>query len=290
MSRAREIALTAATLGALLLVGCGGVVKQVRGATFDLSGREASVAEPFEQEEPKRAPEDQLCTYWSDRAADARGSHTVGILNWPAEYFETLRSWVAAKRDEHCSAAAQQKELAAKAQRADEAVQRTRDAADEQRRYDERMRLKRAVIRNEIATGRCEQDHVEELRDAVRQTKALVSGQFSRETWTLVDHELLVPPGAKPEDKKLGESALTLKVALGGEHHVVILGVAKELELDVIAADGYPVRSESPIGDMLVGLVRNSAPSRVFEARTGENVNVKVRGFGCVALMVFRRL
>ena len=76
---------------------------QVRGATFELSGREASLAEKYEQEEPRDAPASDQCTYWKQRVHDAQGGHVIGIVSWPAEYFATLRRWAEAKQAAACT-------------------------------------------------------------------------------------------------------------------------------------------------------------------------------------------
>lgn len=79
----------------------GGAQMQVRGARFDLSGHEARLARIYEQQDPADAP-DERCKYWTNVLGYAAGGHKIGIVIWPAEYFETLRAWVAAKRDEAC--------------------------------------------------------------------------------------------------------------------------------------------------------------------------------------------
>lgn len=93
------------TLGLLVfcLLGCGGTVKRVRSAEFSLSGRETTLAEEYEAGEPKGASPMARCGYWQERASEARGSHIVGVVDWPAEYFSRLHKWVDAKRDDACS-------------------------------------------------------------------------------------------------------------------------------------------------------------------------------------------
>jgi hypothetical protein len=85
-------------------VACGGGAQlQVRGASFHLSGREAGLAARYEEQDPTAAPPADRCGYWQRVVGDASGDHVIGILKWPAEYFDQLRTWAAAKRDEACT-------------------------------------------------------------------------------------------------------------------------------------------------------------------------------------------
>jgi hypothetical protein len=162
-------------------------------------------------------------------------------------------------------------------------------AGEERARRAELRRAEHEKIVHEIATGRCDAEHVDDARSLVQETKQLANTLFSRDLWQLVYHRLLVPAGANTREKKPGESSVTLRIVSGGELHVIAMGFGKELHLEVIAGDGYPVRNRSPLGAALISMTQTDFPSRVFEARAGDNVVVNVRGFGCVTLMVLQK-
>lgn len=270
-----------------ILSGCGAAaVKDVGGRKFALSGKEVSIAEPFERDEPRGAPADHLCTYWTYRVAHAEGSHTIGVLSWPASYFNTLREWVDAKKNLHCTSA----------KRIQEKAERERDEKrEEERRIREEVELRRAdkdaraQIAKEIETGRCATEHVETFRSAISNTKQALNGGSSGSVWDLVDYRFVVPEGAIPAERKPGEITLSLKSAISGEIHIVLVGVERNARLEVTGGDGYPVTNESPAGNVASSLLMRPAPSRMLEARNDETISFKARGFGCMAVMIFRK-
>jgi hypothetical protein len=87
----------------LLTSACGGSLREVQGASYDLSGNESSVADRFEQEEPKAASASARCDYWQRRTYDAMRPQAIGMFIWPSDAFPTLRQWTGAKRDVVCA-------------------------------------------------------------------------------------------------------------------------------------------------------------------------------------------
>jgi len=91
---------------ATISTGCGvSAVKYVKRVPFSLSGRENTLAEKYEKNAPTAASARARCDYWTTQVEDAEGSHQVGVLVYPPEYFVTLRQWVAARKDESCELA-----------------------------------------------------------------------------------------------------------------------------------------------------------------------------------------
>jgi membrane protein involved in colicin uptake len=121
-------------------------MKQVKGASFELNSQETSLATQYEHEEPKGVSAEGLCKYWSQRTAESENEHTLGLLKWPAERFQTLRRWSDAHREEACTirdeqlkkeeaikeakAAQERKEAEAKAKIEAEERQKKREAAE----------------------------------------------------------------------------------------------------------------------------------------------------------------
>jgi hypothetical protein len=92
--------------GALALFGCGGgMQRELKGATFDLSSKEAGLADEYEREEPRRADAKTRCDYWTKRSEEAATSHLIGIFQYSPEHFVNLRAWTEAEKADTCGAA-----------------------------------------------------------------------------------------------------------------------------------------------------------------------------------------
>lgn len=87
-----------ATAFLVLLAACGASpheVKDVRGARFELSDREVTVADRFEQQDPTTADAQTRCGYWKRRSYDVGTRYSDRAM---------LRQWTSAKESEACAA------------------------------------------------------------------------------------------------------------------------------------------------------------------------------------------
>lgn len=285
-------------------VGCGsGAIKQVRGANFDLSGKENGIADEYEQQEPKAADAGQKCVYWQEREQNAQGSHTIGILNWPSDYFGTLRSWVTAKKDEACAAAdvakKEQEAKDAKAKDAERASAREKAQEDAEAQIKaEKARLAKMLELSdqEIQNDRCDQRRHGQLQARLHEAKEIRSPlRDSTSGLLLMSHQILP---TKPDG-----TDLEIAATLGGEIHIMAVGYGP-LRLDVYDAKGY--RSaltsnfrggwpDAPDEDILANLNQTLRSkqiklddTRVIHANVGDKIRIQVKGRGCTLVAAYQ--
>ncbi len=94
---------------ASLAAACGGSMRQVQGARFELNGQEDTLADEYTQADPLKAAPEARCQYWSGRAEEAgqgRQRQLMGglvVVNPGApQVMVTLRAWAQAKQAEVC--------------------------------------------------------------------------------------------------------------------------------------------------------------------------------------------
>jgi hypothetical protein len=267
----------------LSIFGCGGgSLRQVRGATFDLSGKETDVAEEYEQQEPKSAGVKARCEYWTRRVSDARGSHQIGVLVWPSEYFNTLRAWVAAKKDQACAAAEAESE---RDKNEKQAIEAKREATERWHRVEEEEAKKaRETANAEVAAGRCLDNRHAKLQQALAAVKSLFREGLrmgsSPEYFELAAHRILV---ATERGAQLDFDSLS-----GGEHHLYAVSF-ETVRLDVRDRSGHPLVVKDPY-EVLVRNAGGKTDSRVLELSGTEVPQVRVVGAGCALVMAFRKL
>jgi hypothetical protein len=103
--RGRSFVLVAA----LAQLGCGGgSLREVRGATYELSGTETQIADRYDAQDPKLADLGTRCQYWQNMRNDARRPHAIGVLVWQPDHFPNLQAWTDAHAQDVCSTAPQQ--------------------------------------------------------------------------------------------------------------------------------------------------------------------------------------
>ncbi len=103
MNKMRFLLLAALVVA---LPACGGSIRQVQGAQFELGGTETKLADRYAQQEPSRTNgAEARCQYWSRRERDAQMPQQVGMFLWRAGSFPTLIAWTNAKRQQSCSEA-----------------------------------------------------------------------------------------------------------------------------------------------------------------------------------------
>jgi hypothetical protein len=149
---------------------------------------------------------------------------------------------------------------------------RDRASAAAQRRAAEA----RKALSDESRSGRCTDEHHAAFEVAVNQAKHVFTAS---DGWDLVGHDMLpaTESGAK----------LSLRTGIGGETHIFALGFAP-LELEVRDRHGYPVTLESNFVQMFLYMSQHSQ-SRVVQANMGEEIEIQVKGVGCVLAMAFKR-
>lgn len=278
----RKTAWVGVIFGAVLAGGCAGTQRQVRGVTFEFSGRESGLVEEYEQSEPTAATGTSRCGYWSERVGDARGSHTVGFLSWPSEYFEHLRRWVEAKKDDACRTADTERLLAEQAHQARKDEQQSGQRAQQERRDAEVAQKLAVVSAEEVKSGRCAQSSVDILRSVTSGLAQLLSGMGSgSEFWTVDSHELVV---ATREG-----TALNMQTGIGGDIHLFAISPSGPTQLEMTDARGYAIRTESPYAPAFARFVGGSLSSRNVHLNSAEAASLRVKGHGCALVILARK-
>jgi hypothetical protein len=267
------------------VVGCGGSSasrREVRGATYELTGKEMTFVEQYEREEPKAGTPKERCEYWTQRSRDAEGEHTIGVLKWPAEYFEHLRGWVSAKKSEACGVAEKEKETAARETRVkkDEKDAIAREEQKKARAENETRAL--AVSETEVKNGRCDQDRVDALREATSNMRMMVDSLSSgQQVFRLDSTQIVVATEAG--------TPLTFKSGLSGEEHLFVFGFSP-VKMQLKDKQGYEVRNRSMYESAFTGMLGENADSRVLSSPAGTDVPLTISGKGCALVAVMRQL
>lgn len=123
------------------LSGCLGHTFSVGNREFSLSTVESSLAQEYVDGDSRTGASGARCTYWKGRAVDAKGSHKVGTVTWPADNFRTLEEWANAQASDVCAKA--DAEVAEATRQRDAAAQKKaeQDAADLKRANGEKAWL-----------------------------------------------------------------------------------------------------------------------------------------------------
>jgi hypothetical protein len=148
----------------------------------------------------------------------------------------------------------------------------------ETRRAEVAARAATIAAADEVASGRCSQDHYDTLQRAIQWSKFVFSTMNNgNEVFSEVGHEVLV---ATPKGRKF-----SLQIGAGGELHLLAISFA-QVSLDAIDHSGYSSTASSSYGRIVWGRFDlGGHDSRVIQANNGEHVAVEVRGSTCTTVI-----
>lgn len=129
----------------------------------------------------------------------------------------------------------------------------------------------------EVRSGRCSDQHVDQLR----QRLAILESLIRDERWIIAGQQFFV---AKAET-----TSVTMNAAIPGELHFYSVGFNAPT-IAVSDAQGYPVRAHSNYEPMVSAAFRMPMESAMVRANIGDDIKIDLGGRGCALLLVLRRI
>jgi hypothetical protein len=165
------VILSAVAALALVTVSCGGSMRRVQGAQFELNAQEDDLADQWERQEPGQAGLRVRCDYWRRQAAEAMRDHAMGMLIWHGDHFVTLRAWANARAADVCATLARREAERQKEERAaaKKAAEDARQAAEEARKEKAARDAAEAEARKAAEAERKKADVRESTLAAIRE-------------------------------------------------------------------------------------------------------------------------
>lgn len=165
-----------------------------------------------------------------------------------------------------------------------ETIGATTSAQTAQKDREERQRAAQAMSEEEVRTGRCSDEHVEQLREAQSRIERVLGGLTTGPrdpVYTMTAHRFVVAT-------KEG-SGLSLDVLSPGENHLFVVSFNRETKLDVQDEQGYPVKLESPLEEAVRAASVLATDGRVVAANARSSIGMRVRGAGCTLVISVRK-
>ena len=154
----------------------------------------------------------------------------------------------------------------------------TEEEAAKQRAQE--AELRRAVLTEELVTGRCEAQRAEELERKLARLSEQLKSPDSGDGFSLIHHELLVATGEG--------TPVPLEDLAGGELHLFAIGF-DPVQIAVRDVHGNSLGLEDPLERTLPGRAGFPIASRVVLVNADDKLSIKVSGTGCTLLVTARR-
>jgi hypothetical protein len=266
----RGLVLTAAaTAFVLLSAACGGTVqREVKGASFELSRKEADLADQYDREEPRRADAAARCEYWKKRVDDAGKDHVIGPFEYSPESFVHLRAWAEAEKTDLCGAA--EREADAKAAKTLE-DERATALANARQAHDGRDREGWATARAEQCAAAATEDACDGVRAYLR---AFPEGSHVAQAGEALGHAAPKLEGLRhareEEEQRRASATAKLEDAAG----LRVSGVRVAM-IDAPGGDGQLLRVTFDL-TALRALARGTTPLLKAACRVGDKRRVDV--------------
>lgn len=156
------------------------------------------------------------------------------------------------------------------------------EAVHDQTAHATRQDRARAIVDEELKTGRCHQSKVDALHDVLAGVRHAFQNWSGSELFDVVGHTLVVA--------KDGGTPVELTSGLGGEYHVLAFQYTHSLKLEVEDQQGYAVNERSAFGE---GVAQLFTPigwdSRVVQVNARKQIPITVHGLGCTLVIAVRK-